>query len=526
MKISGPESHERIQQPLFRQGLACLSYSDWGRRLAGTLFVLILAAAVGVGLPGLSGDARADSEADPSGGGCGPYANRYAQVDVDAARASANANQAGSRPSASAAERGVRRPSGVKTSGRGNIVSLPADGGADAGTEAASAAGAATGNAPESEALLALPKDASGQISDEFQLGPGARIDGSFFSPILCSTVAKVAGPPGAALNELVVDVPEGATVVPNDVYYASAAADVRTLDPPAVSSNDPYGSLQYGLAVTGVRYARGLGDGGGVRVALLDSAPETGHDDLRGVRVQQVSESQERAFEVGVHGTLMAGVISANEDNSFGISGVAPGADLLSIPICRPDGGAGGRCSIYHMLRGLDLAWENEAQIINLSLSGPPNDLLERGVGRLDELGVVLVAAAGNEGVEEERHPAAYPTVIGVGAIDREGRLFSESNRGSWVELSAPGVEVLSTVPGNAFAFGSGTSLAAAHVSGVLAVLTGLTKDPVLARAELFRTLASRPRSLSAEPAAPPILPEACEIISRLGTTCPLPGD
>jgi thermitase len=107
---------------------------------------------------------------------------------------------------------------------------------------------------------------------------------------------------------------------------------------------------------------------------------------------------------------------------------------------------------------------------------------------------------------------------VIGVGAVDREGRRFATSNHGSWVELYAPGVEVLSTVPGSAFAFGSGTSLAAAHVTGSLAVLTGITGDARKARSALFQTVNARTGG------GLPRLPAACDVLARAGRPCKAP--
>ncbi len=246
---------------------------------------------------------------------------------------------------------------------------------------------------------------------------------------------------------------------------------------------------------------------------ALLDSPPDFAHRDLAPGRIEAVATETKSA--PSVHGTLMAGVIGAAENNGFGIAGLAPKARIVSIPVCTPKGGAGGQCTIYQMLQGFDRAYDARVALVNLSLSGPPNPLLARGVARLEELGLVVVAAAGNDGREEKRYPAAYPSVIGVGAVDRDGKRFATSNHGAWVELWAPGVEVLSTVPGNAFAFGSGTSLAAAHVTGSLAVLTGVTGDAKLARSELFRSLAARPaRTL-------PILPKSCDVLARLGKRC-----
>ncbi|HIE61180.1 MAG TPA: hypothetical protein EYQ02_05840 [Microbacterium sp.] len=365
--------------------------------------------------------------------------------------------------------------------------------------------------ATESGAILALAKNEAGEIPSDFELGKGAEIRESFFSPVICATVARVAGPAGATIEQLVTVVPEGSALVRNDIY-SSASTEIRAIgEPPA--EPDPYASLQYGLALSGVREARHLSTGAGVKIALLDSAPETAHRDLSAARIRPLVERGE-APEVGIHGTLMAGVINAIEGNGFGIAGMAPDAELISIPICSPRA-AGGRCTLFDLLKGLDRAWDEEASIVNLSLSGPPNILLARGVARLEELGAVVVAAAGNEGTDEKRYPAAYPSVIGVGAIDREGQIFEASNRGGWVELAAPGVDVLSTVPGNAFAFGNGTSLAAAHVTGALAVLSSATGDPKRARGELFRA------AHSAGQGRTPALPTVCEIFKRLDLDC-----
>lgn len=477
------------------------------RRLGRTLAIGLLVLAC-----------EAGAESTGPGPPCGPFDGRNAPT----------------RPATPLQEPGITSP-GSETApapGGGEILRLPIP------DSRAKASPSRSESEPEraSEALLALPKDASGGLPTDFELAPGARIARSHFSPVLCATVARVVGPAGVSPRDLVPRLPDSALVVANDLY-ASAVEEPdpdRPADLRPGRRGDPYGSLQYGLEASGVRRARRLGDGSGVRVALLDSAPDSSHRDLGRVEMHgppgsapaPAAAGDAAPIEPGLHGTLMAGVIAAREDNGFGIAGLAPGARLLSVPVCAPSGapsaergpaaGAGGRCLLYDLLRGLDLAWEAEAQILNLSLTGPANPLLARGVARLEELGLVVVAAAGNEELDEPRYPAAYPSVIGVGAHDREGAPFARGNRGPWVELAAPGVEVISTVPGDAFAFGDGTSLAAAHVTGMLAVLTGVTKDARLARAELFRTIHA-----SGTQRSPPLLPSICEVLPRLDRSC-----
>jgi subtilisin family serine protease len=256
------------------------------------------------------------------------------------------------------------------------------------------------------------------------------------------------------------------------------------------------------------------------VKVAILDSAPEATHRDLGGIQLAALDGGP--AADAAAHGTLMAGVVRAVARNGFGIAGVAPAAQVIAVPVCTPAGpaAASDECRLYDVLRGLDVAWGLGATVLNLSLVGPDNPLLERAVRRLENLGGIVVAAAGNEGTREPRYPAAYASVIGVGALGSDGSAFARGNLGPSAEILAPGVEVLSTVPGNAFAFGDGTSLAAAHVSGALALLVSASADPAAARTALFRA-ADEARPATADAALPPPLPPLCSALARLERPC-----
>jgi len=367
------------------------------------------------------------------------------------------------------------------------------------------------------EALLALPKGPGGAIPSDFELGPGARVAESFFSPVLCATVARIVGPGGSGPATLVSRMPDGAIAVAHHVYR-TAGASVRLLGAPAPGRGpDPYRSLQYALDELGVARGASLGAGGGATVAVLDSAPDVNHPDLDGVRIHALDGS---ALEPAPHGTLVTGVIHALAGNAFGIAGVAPASQAVAVPICTPSGAsASDTCRLYDALRGMDAVWDVGAGVANLSIVGPPNELLERAVTRLDELGVLLVAAAGNEGTDAPRYPAAYPAVIGVGAVDRLGQPFERGNRGPSAELEAPGVEILSTYPGGSFAFVDGTSLAAAQVSGVLAILLGAGIEPLEARAAIFGAARARP-----ERPGTARLGTVCDAAARAGRPCVAP--
>ncbi len=389
----------------------------------------------------------------------------------------------------------------------------------------------AVDNRAEGEALLVLPKLPSGKLAEDFTLGAGARIVDSFWSPVLCATLVRIRGPRGAAPADLVPRVAPPALVLPHSRYQTSASKP-RTASPAQKEAQtegpDPYRPLQLGLAQLGVMQARSRTDGRGARVALLDSAPDVGHRELTRVRVVPLEGGPPAT--PAIHGTLMAGLIAAAENNAFGITGVAPAADLLAIPVCTPIGdGTTDACDLYDVLRGIDVAWENESRILNLSLAGPRDPLLQRAVLRLLELGAVVVAAAGNGGGTAPVYPAAYPGVIGVGAVDPSGEPYSRANRGPWVSLAGPGVEILSTTPGNSFAFVNGTSLAAAQVTGVLALLTAVVPDPVRMRMALLATAraAAAPAAGVADPHTgerAPVAPTVCAVLEGVGHPCPLP--
>ncbi|HYB12955.1 MAG TPA: S8 family serine peptidase [Myxococcota bacterium] len=382
----------------------------------------------------------------------------------------------------------------------------------------------------EGEALLILPKRADGSIPMDFVLAEGASVASSAWSPVLCATLVRVVGPIGLSPAELVPSVPKGALVVPNHRYHASAGPSRPALLAPAQAVGpDPYLPLQYGLALTGVLAGRPQFAGAGVRVALLDSAPDTTHRELLRVRVLPLEDGP--PSEPATHGTLLAGVIAAIENNAFGIAGIAPAAELLAIPVCAPvSDPLGEECRMFDVLRGIDRAWAESVRLVNLALVGPPDPVLERAMDRLRQLGILVVAAAGNEGTDHPRYPAGYSSVIGVGALDEHGRRWARSNYGASVSLLAPGVEVLSTLPGDRFAFADGTSLAAAHVTGLLAVLLAASDQPELVRRAMLDaahraalSAASRRGAAAAgagQDAA--VLPRLCDVLPALGQSCP----
>ena len=165
---------------------------------------------------------------------------------------------------------------------------------------------------------------------------------------------------------------------------------------------------------------------------------------------------------------------------NKFGISGVAPGMRLISIKVLkeRKDSHE-GEGTAATVARGVDFALQAGSQVINLSFGAPQLDpQLNRAIDEAVKRGVVVVAAAGNGGPRgRAMYPAAMGEVIAVSAVDVDNSFYVDGTAGDYIDLAAPGVNIISTTPDNSFDYTSGTSQAAAHVTGVVALL--LEKRP-----------------------------------------------
>ena len=171
-------------------------------------------------------------------------------------------------------------------------------------------------------------------------------------------------------------------------------------------------------------------------------------------------------------HGTRMAGVIGG----SGGMVGVAPRTAIFPVRVLNKD----GRGSTSSVTRGIAYAIEHGAQIINMSLAGKGySQAMEEAVSLAIARGVIVVAAAGNASDTLPWYPAAYQGVIAVTATDKNDRVAGFSNTGSWISLAAPGVQIYTTGIESEYTQSTGTSPAAAFVSGATALLLQMTKDP-----------------------------------------------
>lgn len=211
---------------------------------------------------------------------------------------------------------------------------------------------------------------------------------------------------------------------------------------------------------------------GTAIRVAVLDTGIDYGHEDLdgnyRGGYDFVFDDDDPFDDSFNSHGTHVAGIVAAEEDG-FGVIGVAPEVDLFAVKVLD---GAGFGLEDW-LIAGIDWAVQNGIEIINLSIQGPDTQGLHDACDRAYEAGVLLVAAGGSSlvGGGPVRYPAAYASVIGVAGTDPLDLPGYFSPIGEELELAAPGVDVLSTTAGGSHDFLSGTSQAAPHVTGVTAL-------------------------------------------------------
>ncbi|MDX3965047.1 MAG: S8 family serine peptidase [Bradyrhizobium sp.] len=246
----------------------------------------------------------------------------------------------------------------------------------------------------------------------------------------------------------------------------------------------------QYALAKLRLPQAHTLAHGANVTIAVIDSGIDAKHPELAN-SVADNFDALGSAEGPHVHGTGIAGAIVAHAR----LMGSAPQARIIAI---RAFGGANGgaESSSYIILRSLNYAAEHGAQIVNMSFAGPKDAVIERAIAATAARGLVLIAAAGNAGAKSPPlYPAANPNVIAVSATDQQDRLFSASNRGNYIAVAAPGVDIFLPAPAGKYQITSGTSFSAAYVSGVAALL--LERNHALKPEALRVTLARTARDL-----------------------------
>jgi len=265
----------------------------------------------------------------------------------------------------------------------------------------------------------------------------------------------------------------------------ASAGADIPS--PP--SDRRPYLPLQHNLRELGVLQAQKLSQGDAVRIAIIDTGVDYRHPDLNGrILTQRDFVAGSGDFADDRHGTEVAGVIAATAEGGFGALGVAPKSRLIVLKACWPlrTDAAEAACNSFTLAQALQAAITAHADIVNLSLAGPPDPLLARLIHYGMQHGIIYVGAVPpvHSGLTDT-FPVDIPGVLGVQS--------AEDAATSSQHLLAPGRGILTLAPGGHYDFASGSSLATAEVTGIVALLLADGRRLPEARVEQILSRSSR---------------------------------
>jgi minor extracellular protease Epr len=296
--------------------------------------------------------------------------------------------------------------------------------------------------------------------------------------PSIGQTARRLAVPPDVTLEaarETVRGLAPGGEADFNH-FYRSEADETATCDGPHCAARSLIGWPEGVLAP--------LSCGASVPIGVIDTGINASHEALVSGRIEvhRLVEDDSLDPSRAIHGTAVAALLVGAADSRT--PGLLPEAQLIAVDAFHTSAGD-ERADVFALVEAMDFLAGRGTRVLNLSLAGPPNAVLEEAIARLAAAGVVVVAAAGNGGPRAEpAYPAAYPTVIAVTAVDRSGAIYRRAGRGDHIDIAAPGVEVWTAASVRGARPKTGTSFAAPFVSAAAALLLGA--EPNLAPADV----------------------------------------
>jgi subtilisin family serine protease len=214
------------------------------------------------------------------------------------------------------------------------------------------------------------------------------------------------------------------------------------------------------------------------LRIGIIDSSIDQRHSAFSNSSIT-TQRFVDNDSPPNAHGTAIASIIASNDPQALGL---APSAKIYAAEVFDHNEQQGEFASTVSLIKALSWLMTQDVSVINISLAGPSNRLLETALTRVRERGVLAIAAAGNGGpMAQPMYPAAYPEVVAVTATDDRGRAFRLANRGEYVDIAAPGVNIRHAQAGGGFAASSGTSYAVPFVTVAAARLLQSTVEPAL---------------------------------------------
>jgi len=206
-------------------------------------------------------------------------------------------------------------------------------------------------------------------------------------------------------------------------------------------------------------------------RIGLIDTGINPDHEVFSGQQLQVLSAVGEELRPSGLqHGTAVAAILLGTAESRS--PGLLPDAELIAVDVFYRASARDERSDVYTLVRAMDMLWQRKVTVVNMSLTGPANVLLERQVARLNQDGVVIVAAAGNGGPRAKPvYPGAYNGVVTVTAVDANQKIYRRAARGAHIDLAAPGVGVWTAASVRGSRPKTGTSFAAPFATAVVAL-------------------------------------------------------
>lgn len=224
--------------------------------------------------------------------------------------------------------------------------------------------------------------------------------------------------------------------------------------------------------------------------LGMIDTVVNVEHEALRDQAIEVVSViSSEEAESGAVHGTAIAALLVGSSASRT--PGLLPQANLVAVEAFHRDP-AGDAADAYKIVRAIDELAVRSVQVVNMSFAGPANAVLERTADNAQEAGMILIAAAGNNGPKAPpAYPAAYAGIVAVTAVDKRQRIYRQASRGDHIDFAAPGVRLWTAASVSGGRFRSGTSYAVPFVSAAVASL--LAQDSEQGVDEVLQLLSTR---------------------------------
>jgi hypothetical protein len=337
------------------------------------------------------------------------------------------------------------------------------------------------------EMVFHVGPNVSRQTVDATASRLGLTVVGVQTSGITGGTLYHFSLPPGRQVADVVRSLEAERVGIPSPNYVFRITQDTASDTQSAAGTPEQYIVEKLRLAEV-----HKVATGREVLVAVIDSKVDVNHPDLAGAIVDHY-EAVGRPEQAHSHGTGMAGAIASHRK----LLGIAPAARILAVHAFSTSSRQSPEATTRQIIAGIEWAINRGARIINMSFAGPYDPMIQLAMRNAAAKGVILIAASGNMGAKSPPlYPAADPHVIAVTATDQSDSLFAQAVRGPHLAVAAPGVDVMVPAPDDTYQLTTGTSVAAAHVSGVAALL--LERHPSVNSRTVLEVLTTTARNLN----------------------------